>query len=181
MVNRLNKWKITNVVVAAQLNINVDLYDLCSKVGSVEKSNVMPCLVWRHKNIIGTALLFSSGYISVHGNMNVCNAKRAMRQFARLLQRKGYSPKLGVIRVLTISGSCKVTKKHIDLYRLATRLHSLYEPELFPALIYSRNKLKMLVYSSGSVVITGIKNSTMSYRLVNDMLGSIRAAAAVSL
>ena len=173
----MSTWTMTNVVAACHLNIRVDLDSTCNKFGAMEKSKKIPCIIWRHKRINGTALLFSSGYMSVHGNTDVSNARKSVRQFARLLDKKGYKARLNLIRILTISAACRLTPAPIDLCRLSLFVYSSsYEPELFPALIFTKGKIKMLIYSSGAIVISGIKNSHASRKSVNEMLNVILVA-----
>jgi len=65
------------------------------------------------------------------------------------------------IKNLTIQ-SVTVTsdlKRIIDLYKLASKMKSMYEPELFPALrCLDYCPLCVNVFSSGKVVILGIRN-----------------------
>jgi len=79
------------------------------------------------------------------------------------------------IKHLTIQ-SVTVTsdlKRVIDLYKLAAKMKSMYEPELFPALrCLDYCPLCVNVFSSGKVVILGLKN--LEYEnFVNGILSNI--------
>ena len=153
---------ITNVVSSANLCVNIDLHKVTYLFGSIIKNNKMQNVIWRHKKIKGTALLFSNGYISVHGNNSIQSAKKSLRQFARLLWTRGYSPNFKHIKINTISVCYKLGHK-VDLTQLSFHSNFSYEPELFSAAIISFGKLRFLLYCSGTIVITGIKPGKVGF------------------
>ena len=169
----MRSWDITNVVAASRLNVSMDLKMVSKMFVSTEMSKYMPCVVWRHKKIKGTALLFSSGYISVHGKMSILQIKKSLRQFVRLLQKKGFHPEMYSIRIVTISGVFRLPEGNVDLFGLARKLKCQYEPELYPALIIAKPLFKALIYASGVIVLTGIKHTSKSFMHVGETLSLI--------
>ena len=148
---------ITNVVASTNLATEIDLRAFAKENANVVKNSKMQNLVWRHKRIKATALLFRNGYISVHGSKTIKTARKAIRQFARLLWRKGYNPILQQIKINTMSAVYRLNVRKIDLMTLYSYNNVWYEPELFSAAVISSNGIKCLLYSSGTLVMTGIK------------------------
>ncbi len=110
----MDSFVITNVVASTNLDIAVDLHGFTFMFGNVIKNNKMQNVIWRHKKIGATALLFSNGYISVHGSRSEVETRKSLRQFARLLWRRGFNPKLDRIKINTITGVFKFKYGKID-------------------------------------------------------------------
>ena len=146
----------TNVVASTNLGLDIDFDRFTNEFGHIIKNPKMQNLIWRHPKITGTSL-FRNGYISVHGCKSVGQAKKSVRQFARLLQRRGYVPELNRIKINTISGVYRSDIRRLDLKKLSNKTGIWYELEIFSAAIFTHGKIKFLIYSSGILVITGIK------------------------
>ena len=64
------------------------------------------------------------------------------------------------LRIVNVVVSLTLSTKYINLDQASLLLnHSIYEPEVFPGLIYriSKPKAVFLIFSSGKVVLTGLK------------------------
>ncbi len=153
----MGKVVITNVVASTNLMLSLDMDRVVNEFGHIIKNPKMQNLIWRHPKICGTSLLFRNGYISVHGCKTVGQAKKSVRQFARLLQRRGYEPQMNRIKINTISGVYRSGRGKLDLKKFSQIPVISYEPEIFSAAIFTHEKMKFLIYSSGILVITGIK------------------------
>ncbi len=153
----MGKVVITNVVASTYLMLDLDLDHVFNEFGHIIKNPKMQNLIWKHPKICGTSLLFRNGYISVHGCKSVGQAKKSVRQFARLLQRRGYNPQMNRIKINTISGVYRSDFRRLDLKKLSEKTPIWYEPEIFSAAIFTHGKIRFLIYSSGILVITGIK------------------------
>ena len=153
----MGKVLITNVVASTNLGLDIDFDRVTNEFGCIIKNPKMQNLIWRHPKIVGTSLIFRNGYLSVHGCKSVGQAKKSVRQFARLLQRRGYLPELNRIKINTISGVYRSGLRRLDLKKLSNKTGIWYEPEIFSAAIFTHGKIKFLIYSSGILVITGIK------------------------
>ena len=149
---------ITNVVCMAELNCNVDLKGLSRVLGNVEyKPNRFSALIWNHKRIRVKCLLFKNGKIIVMGCVSFQHARNAIRQYGRLLGKAGYKVKLNKNRLLTMSASAKLGTS-IDLNKVACCFKACYEPELFPGVLLKKTELNFTIYSTGAVIITGLKS-----------------------
>ncbi len=153
----MGKVVITNVVASTNLMVDLDLGRVVNEFAHIIKNSKMQNLIWKHPKICGTSLLFRNGYISVHGCKSVGQAKKSIRQFARLLQSRGYEPQINRIKINTISAVYRSGYGKLDLQKLSYNSKISYEPEIFSAAIYTHGKIKFLIYSSGILVITGIK------------------------
>ena len=149
---------ITNVVCMAELNCNIDLKGLSRVLGNVEyKPNRFSALIWKHKKLRVKCLLFKNGKIIVMGCVSFQHARKAIRQYGRLLCKAGYNVKLHKSRILTMSACAKLGTS-IDLNKAACYFKACYEPELFSGLLLKKTSLNFTVYSTGVVIITGLKS-----------------------
>ena len=116
-------------------------------------------LIWQHRNIERKCLLFKSGKIICSGSSGQL-ARRSIRQYARLLQKKmGYSIFSIRIKKITTSMSCSLGQRlNLDNVSKYTS-NALYEPTLYNGLIISRGQTKLICFSSGKIMITGVKNN----------------------
>ena len=106
----------------------------------------MTCTIWRHRAVGGgraAALVFESGYLSVNGSRTAAQARRSVRQFARLLQKSGtagwsrslrWCGRLQKIRIQAISGTCRLPLHMVpDMGLLVATMGAQYELEIFTA------------------------------------------------
>ena len=119
------------------------------------------------------ALIFSTGHISVNGSRSVYDARRNVRKYSRLIQRQGYEVKMGKIEIQSISATCQLmTSKKLNLDHLARLVKGHYEPELFSAMGIKKNGLTFLIFNSGKVVITGLKEQDENGHKVKQVIKS---------
>ena len=136
---------ITNVVCKANLNVRIDLRTLTNEsVNIVYNPSRFSGVRWKHPKIGGHCMVFSSGYIPVNGKVTyIREGKRRLRRYARLLQRLGWEVRLTVIDVVTVSASFKLDGP-IDLIKVAPYYSGRYDPELFPAVMFT-NILRVFI------------------------------------
>ncbi len=175
---QFDSFRVTNVLAASHLNTIIDLHDLVHKVNHAQfDPKKMNCLILRHRKIGAgrcVALVFSSGYISVNGSRSVCEARRNVRKYSRLIQSKGYEVKMGRIDIQSLSGTLQlITSKKIRLDNLAKMVRGQYEPELFSAMGIKKCGMTFLVFNSGKVVITGLKEEDENGHRVREMVKDI--------
>ena len=152
---------VTNVVCVTQLRCDVDLQRLATRSRDVEynprKHN---CLIWKHKKIGGCCMVSRHGKLMCNGKAtSIIEARRRVRQYARLIQKAGYPIQLSRIRVITLS-AIHTLSRPCNLRQLAKDLNAFYEPELFPALMFKREGVHFTCFSTGKVIVTGIKKIT---------------------
>lgn len=162
------QMRITNVLAAAHLGCTFNLSKVVFQFGSVQfDPSKMSCLIWRHKSIgtrNTTALLFASGYISVNGNTSAAHARKSIRNFARLLQKRGYAVSLSRITVQAISCVWKPQNKMtLDIPSLVREMKGQHEPELFSAAVVKHKGLSFLVFKNGTIIVTGMKHKCSSH------------------
>ena len=110
-------------------------------------------------------MVFSSGKIIVNGSVStIAQAKQRLRRYARMIQRFGYSVKLSKIKVVTVSASYKV-QGTLDLNKVWYHYGGRYEPELFPASMFSKDCIHFTCFHSGTVLMTGIKRQSQLYNV----------------
>jgi TATA-box binding protein (TBP) (component of TFIID and TFIIIB) len=109
-------------------------------------------ITWEHKNIPGKALIYASGKLLVVGVLSEEGARKSLRNYARILQRKGYPVKLNKIHIVTMSAVHKLTNKP-DLRKIP-----YYEPELANTAQIRKYGMTFLIHHTGTVMITGIKD-----------------------
>ena len=61
-----------------------------------------------------------------------------------------------LIKVITISASF-IVDGPLDLYKVVRYYDGHYEPELFPAAMFTKNSIHFTCFHTGSVLLTGIK------------------------
>lgn len=150
---------ITNVVCSANLGCSINLRHLCYRIANARfDPRTFPGLIWQHKTIGGNCLVFSNGVINCNGKASsVREGQQRLRQYARRIQRLGFTVLLNKTKCLTISASHTLSDA-LDLQLLAKERKVLYEPELFPSLNFKREGVHFCCFHSGKVIITGIKD-----------------------
>ena len=159
--------RVTNVLVAANLNCTIDLDYLSRSYGNtIYDPTRMKCVIMKHKKIgLGkpAALVFTSGYLSVNGNCSISQARFNLRKFARLIQKIAFKVSLKHISIQSIS--C-VYNMGFDISQLlgdiVKSIGGVYEPELFTAGCLKSNHVSFLLFGSGKIVITGLRNTQIS-------------------
>jgi len=148
--------RLTNVVVQGDLGCNIDLRELTYKLGDVRYDpRKFPAVIWQHRKIDGNALVFSNGKINCNGkSTSLKDGRRRLRRYARILQKLGNAVNLRHVRVVTASGTHRLSARIVPNHLPPD---FSYEPELFPAAMCRRAGLHFTCHLSGIVMITGIK------------------------
>ncbi len=152
----------TNVLCAGMLGCHIGLNNVAQKLPNVVYNpKKMSCLTLRHRKIGKgkcAAVLFRTGYLSVNGSITVEEAKTNFRKFARLIQRLGYPVTLSKINIQCISAVARLPKFLApNMKHAVKRLGATYEPELNNSACIKRAGVCLLLFSSGALVITGLK------------------------
>ena len=155
---------ITHTAMSCELGCTIDLVRVASCSRDVVYKKVpFDVLTWHHKKIRCTCLLYRTGKMICHGN------KSQLRQYARILQKLGYPVHLSKVKLITQSAVYQL-KNIVNYLEMAKFSGAVYEPEICHALGIRQNGLYFIVYKSGKVVITGIKNQKMINDIVNPTL-----------
>ena len=158
---------ITNVVCCTELGFNIDLQKLTSKINNVEYNPIkFPAVIWRHKRIGGTCMMFANGKLVVNGKVSsVQEAKQRVRRYVRLIQKMGWTVTLRRITVATISAYYKL-EEPVDLCKLVKHYRGSYDAELFNAAMFVKDQIHFTCFHTGTVIITGIKKEKQFYDTV---------------
>ena len=158
---------IQNIVVKSTLNTKkeLDLKVLNEKLDNTQyNSSRFPGLFARFNHPRCVIIIFRNGKLILTG---LKSSEHIDLSIERLIQKlnKLLTEKLNRIYIITEIVNIVVTAnmfKEINLDSAAIKLNNtIYEPEVFPGLIYNSNdpvKCVFLIFSTGKVVLTGVKN-----------------------
>ena len=151
-------FEVTNIVVRSALNVSLNLRELAHKLRDVRYNpKKFSAIIWHHKRVGGSCLLFNNGQIIVQGSKTLKEAKLRVRRFARLIQKQGYSVTLGQISLVTASAVATLGHS-LDLHNVASLMTGSFEPELFNGAVFYKDNIHYSCFTSGKIVITGIKS-----------------------
>ncbi len=159
-------YKIENVVgtVITDIIEPIDLNLIAHHDESVQYNpERFPGLVMRIEKPRGTALIFSTGKMVITGLRAASEADKVVQKIIKNIKKVGIEMKNPVITVQNIVASGDL-HTNIDL-NMATVVmdDAMYEPEVFPGLIYRMQdpKTVFLVFSTGRIVCTGAKTKSI--------------------
>jgi len=156
-------YKIENVVGTVEVEIKekIDLNIIARKQVNAEYNpERFPGLVMRITEPKATFLIFSTGKMVVTGLRRADEAAPGVKKVMKKIRKAGIevaNPKI-TIQNIVASGDLHT---NIDLNLAAVIMESvMYEPEVFPGLIYrmAEPKTVFLIFSTGRIVCTGAKN-----------------------
>jgi transcription initiation factor TFIID TATA-box-binding protein len=166
---------IQNVVAAANLNQKVDLNAVVKGYPGAEyRPEQFPGLVFRLKRPKTAILIFSTGKMVCTGAKSGKESRKAIMNVVKELKKGGIiilsKPDFKVVNIVA---SASLGGK-VDLEKAVTTLgKAMYEPEQFPGLIYrvEEPKVVILIFASGSLVVTGAKREQEVYDAVHKLHG----------
>jgi len=163
------------MVCQANLNGPVNLNKIIHTIRDAKyQPSRFSAISWNHKRIAASCLLFSNGKLILHGAKSFEQGRKCARQYARLIQRQGYSVETPRLRVVTITMLADLGVK-IALIKLVECFDNVsYEPELFNAAIVKKNGVTFSVFRSGRVVICGVKSLCLISKVVKPILTDIQ-------
>ncbi|UYP44669.1 TATA-box-binding protein [Candidatus Lokiarchaeum ossiferum] len=155
-------YKIENVVatVVADIEEKMDLNVIARKYSDVEYNpERFPGLVMRIVEPKATILVFSTGKMVVTGMRRADEAETVVNDVIKRISdcKIKISNPVIIIQNIVASGDLKCS---IDLNMAAVVMeNSMYEPEVFPGLIFRMKEPKtvFLIFSTGKIVCTGGK------------------------
>ncbi|TFG22503.1 MAG: TATA-box-binding protein [Promethearchaeota archaeon] len=155
-------YKIENVVatVSVELTEKIDLNQIARKHAEVEYNpERFPGLVMRIEKPRATILIFSTGKMVVTGLRKAVEAPRVVEKVVKNIRKAGIKLSNPEITIQNIVASGDL-HTNIDLNMAAIVMeYAMYEPEVFPGLIYRMQdpKTVFLIFSTGRIVCTGAK------------------------
>eukprot|EP01018_Ginkgo_biloba_P036132 Gb_09530 [translate_table: standard] len=152
---------VQNVVSTVNVKCKLDLKTIAYKARNAEYNPSRFCaVVMRIRTPKTTALVFESGKIVCTGAKTESDSKIAARRYARIIQKLGFQAHFQDFHITNIVASCDVNFViSNELLQANLRPRSIYEPELFPGLIYRvpQSNVALLVFTSGKIVLTGAR------------------------
>jgi transcription initiation factor TFIID TATA-box-binding protein len=173
------EYKIENVVATVSVDIEekMDLNVIARKYTDVEYNpERFPGLVMRILIPKATILVFSTGKMVVTGLRDASEAEKVVNEVIKRISKckiKIGNPKI-IIQNIVASGDLKCS---IDLNLAAVVMeYSMYEPEVFPGLIYRMQdpKTVFLIFSTGRIVCTGGKTKEIVAQAVEKLYHAVR-------
>nr|BAS01966.1 TATA binding protein of transcription factor IID [Amorphochlora amoebiformis] len=163
------KPNIQNVVCTVDLNTVLDLKKIALKAKNTEfNPKKFHALVIRSREPKATALIFKSGKMVCTGTKTENEAKEATLKFLKVIKQAGFSSakiKVSIqkknFEVRNVVATCDFKKSiKLETVMFAYRNQCMYEPEIFPGLIFrpEKSKIVAIMFLTGKVVITGYIN-----------------------
>ncbi|KKK42856.1 MAG: TATA-box-binding protein [Candidatus Lokiarchaeum sp. GC14_75] len=155
-------YKIENVVatVVVEITEKIDLNQIARKHADVEYNpERFPGLVMRIEKPRATILIFSTGKMVVTGLRKSTEAPKVVEKVVKNIKKAGIKVSNPEITIQNIVASGDL-HTNIDLNMAAIVMeYAMYEPEVFPGLIYRMQdpKTVFLIFSTGRIVCTGAK------------------------
>lgn len=160
---------IQNVVSTANYGAKLDLMLIAQHAYNIEYNpNKFIAAIIKLRSPKTTTLLFSSGNVVCTGGKSIHDNKKASRRIARTVQKiyKKYNPYSKIIfsqyNVQNLVGSFSLGF-NLDLiaFNYDKPTNSFYDATIFPGLKFKpfkTQKTTILLFISGKVIITGIKD-----------------------
>ncbi len=155
-------YKIENVVatVVVEITEKIDLNQIARRHAEVEYNpERFPGLVMRIEKPRATILIFSTGKMVVTGLRQASEADKVVEKVVKNIKKAGIKVSNPEITIQNIVASGDL-HTNIDLNMAAIVMeYAMYEPEVFPGLIYRMQEPKtvFLIFSTGRIVCTGAK------------------------
>jgi TATA-box binding protein (TBP) (component of TFIID and TFIIIB) len=158
-------WTVVNSVFKGRFGFKLDLEKLRDLIpNSVLHDSKPNQLVIKYNKV--TVILFSRGAVRVMGNVDECYAYLMMIQTC-----EKFSNEIPDLHIQTMTVLVTLPTVLINLYKLYDQTPSTYEFELFPSLrITKYNPLCVNVFSTGKVLICGIKDTNKIYIIINELI-----------
>jgi len=150
--------RIENVVASINLGIELPLDNILEKYKDIEKKNNFPGLVAKIDKPKATILIFASGKLVCTGVRLPRNIPIVVTKIISRIEKAGIkieNEPIVKIQNIVYSGNFH---QSINLDTTSLILNSaIYEPEVFPGLIYKIRdpKICFLIFSSGKIIVTG--------------------------
>ncbi len=172
-------YKIENVVATVTLDIKekIDLNIIARKYADVEYNpERFPGLVMRIEKPKATILVFSTGKMVVTGMRKASEAKTVVDNVIKRIKKAKIEVSNPIITVQNIVASGDLHTS-IDLNMAAVVMeYAMYEPEVFPGLIYRMQdpKTVFLIFSTGRIVCTGGKTKEIVAQAVKKLQQEVK-------
>jgi len=177
------EWKVENVVATVVLDLGtsgtkIDLNQIARKYSDCEYNpERFPGLVMRVVEPKATILIFSTGKMVVTGLRAADEAGAAVANVIKKMKQAKVN--IEAEPVITIQNIVASGDLHmsIDLNEASILMENvMYEPEVFPGLIYRMQEPKtvFLIFSTGRIVCTGAKTKEIVGQAVEKLVEAVK-------
>jgi transcription initiation factor TFIID TATA-box-binding protein len=172
-------YKIVNIVASVRFGIEkiIDLNNIAMKNKNTEYNpDTFPGLIFRIQNPKSTILVFSTGKLVLTGLKKEKDVGPITEKVLKVIKKHGArvtsEPEIKIQNIVA-SGDLNL-KLNLDLMSISLE-RALYEPEVFPGLIYRMQtpKVVFLIFASGKIVCVGAKSETDVQDAVQQLLKEI--------
>ncbi|MHA1684110.1 MAG: TATA-box-binding protein [Promethearchaeota archaeon] len=176
-------WKIENVVATVSIELadpdeKIDLNQIARKYTECEYNpERFPGLVMRIEDPKATILIFSTGKMVVTGLRKASEAETVVDKVINRMKKAkvdiASEPEI-TIQNIVASGDLHTS---IDLNEAAIIMeNAMYEPEVFPGLIYRMQdpKTVFLIFSTGRIVCTGGKTKEIVGEAIEKLVEQVK-------
>ena len=177
------EWKIENVVATVSIELEqpgekIDLNQIARKYTDCEYNpERFPGLVMRVEDPKATILIFSTGKMVVTGLRQASEAETVVNNVINKMKKAKVNiknePEI-TIQNIVASGDLHTS---IDLNEAAIIMeNAMYEPEVFPGLIYRMQEPKtvFLIFSTGRIVCTGGKTKEIVGEAIEKLVEQVK-------
>ena len=177
------EWKVENVVATVVLDLGtsgnkIDLNQIARKYSDCEYNpERFPGLVMRVVEPKATILIFSTGKMVVTGLRAADEAGAVAANVIKKMEQAKVN--IEAEPVITIQNIVASGDLHmaIDLNEASILMENvMYEPEVFPGLIYRMQEPKtvFLIFSTGRIVCTGAKTKEIVGQAVEKLVDAVK-------
>ena len=177
------EWKVENVVATVVIDLGtsgekIDLNVIARKYSDCEYNpERFPGLIMRVLDPKATILVFSTGKMVVTGLRAADEASAVVANVVEKLKQAKVDIKAEpVITIQNIVASGNL-HTHVDLNEASVVMeNAMYEPEVFPGLIYrmAEPKTVFLIFSTGRIVCTGAKTKEIVGEAVEKLVDQVK-------
>nr|MDO8087628.1 TATA-box-binding protein [Candidatus Sigynarchaeum springense] len=177
------EWKVENVVATVVIDLGtsgkkIDLNQIARKYSDCEYNpERFPGLVMRAVEPKATILIFSTGKMVVTGLRAADEAGAVVANVIKKMEQAKVN--IEAEPVITIQNIVASGDLHmaIDLNEASILMENvMYEPEVFPGLIYRMQEPKtvFLIFSTGRIVCTGAKTKEIVGQAVEKLVEAVK-------
>ena len=151
--------RVVNVVATASLDRAVSLNQIAKTFSQITtyQPEIYHCVYFKSPHMHGKVSLFASGKMISVGTKRVTDAINDLKYVAKLLEERNIARMVDEPRIHNIVVVVDVGKP-LDIDELIHRLPgAMYEPEIFPGLVYKYKNFTLLIFASGKIVCAGLR------------------------
>lgn len=173
-------YKIANVVatVSFKLEEKIDLLKILDKIENTRYNpEIFPGLILKIDNPKATFLVFPSGNLVLTGLKDIYLANLAVNKLIKKCKKAKITLSNPDIKITNIVASVDF-HLFINLDKAAINLENvIYEPEVFPAVIYHMEEPKavFLIFSTGKIICTQIKNKEDLVNVIYELRNQLKS------